>query len=130
VSIPVSIWEYPYGNGDPLVLNSRMVTDSPRVETGTRQSPFPYSDYHIETGSQNFSIPLQNSDEPFLYGDVSIPVSIWEYPYGNGDPLVLNSHMETVITVSIWGSPNPFGDYHMEINNASKVTTTMLHFNK
>ncbi len=28
------------------------------VEMGTHQSPFPYGDYHMETGSQNFSIPI------------------------------------------------------------------------
>jgi hypothetical protein len=61
---------------------------------------------------------------------VLIPVPIWEYPYGNWDPLVSNSRMETVITFFIWGSPNPYGDYCMKIYNASKVTTTMLPFNR
>ena len=60
---------------------------------------------------------------------MSIPVPISGSLYGNGDPFVLNPCMETVSIVSIWGSPNPYGDSRMEINNTSKVTT-MLPFNK
>ena len=32
---------------------------------------------------------------------------------------MLNPRMEIVSIVSIWGSPNPYGDSGMEINNAS-----------
>ena len=60
---------------------------------------------------------------------MSIPVPILGSLYGNGDPFVLNPCMETMSIVSIWGSPNPYGDSHMEINNTSKVTA-MLPFNK
>ena len=41
---------------------------------------------------------------------MSLPVPISGSPYGNGDPFVLNPHMETVINFSIWWSPNPYGD--------------------
>ena len=102
MSIPVPILGSPYGNGDPFVLIPCMVTDSPHMETGTCQSPFPYGDPHMETGSQNIS--------------------------GNGDPFVSNLCMETVIFF-IWGSPNPYGDSRMEINDTFQVTT-MLPFTK
>jgi hypothetical protein len=48
-------------------------------------------------GALSFDSPYGNEDTPFLYGDVSVPVSICGSPYGNGEPFRLIPHMETGI---------------------------------
>jgi len=58
MSIPFPISGSLYGKGDQFVLNPCMVMDSPRTEMGMRQSPIPYGDPHMKTGSQKFSIPI------------------------------------------------------------------------
>jgi hypothetical protein len=40
-------------------------------------------------GAVSFDSPYGNRDSPFLYGDVLIPISIWEWTYGNGEPNLL-----------------------------------------
>ena len=67
MSIPVPISGSPYGNGDPFVSNPRMVTESPRMEMGTRP---------METGSQNFKSPFGNGG---FACDCSINTAIKEY---------------------------------------------------
>ncbi len=40
-----------------------------------------------------------NGDSPFPYGDVSIPVSIWRSPCGNGEPFHCAPYMEMGIPI-------------------------------
>ena len=48
--IPVSIWGFPYGNGEPELFNPHMETVIIHYHIGMCQSPFPYGNTHMVTG--------------------------------------------------------------------------------
>jgi hypothetical protein len=101
------------------------------------QSPFPYGNPRMETGIHLFRIPSPNGigQSPYGNGYASILISIRGLPYGNGEHPYGNGYIGFESPYGNgdhrfqMGSPNPYGDSHMEIDNTSKVTT-MLPFKK
>jgi hypothetical protein len=80
----------------------------------------------MKMGSRIFDSPYGKGDSPLPYGDVTIPVSIWELPYGNEEPNLL---------FPIWKlcSPFPYGDPQihvvipfMEMSYTLKGTSDLL----
>ncbi len=69
-------------------------------------------------GALCFESTHGNSDLPFPHGDSLLTVcSIWGSSYGNREPFISNSNMETVIHhfhMGICHFPFPFGEPHME----------------
>ena len=107
--IPVSIRGSPNGNREPYLFTLHMETVI--VSIWGCVNPHFHTGIPIwKWGALYFKSPYGNVDWPFPCGDVSISVSIWGYPYGNGESYILNPCMEMVSTVSIRGSPNPYGD--------------------
>ncbi len=120
VSIPISIWGSLYGNGKPFLMIPHMEMGIPHFHMGMRQSPLPYGNPCMETGSQFLYSPYGNGHSPFPYGDVSIPVSIWVSPYENGEPYFLIPHTETGIPhfhIEMCQSPFLYGDPCMEMGS-------------
>jgi hypothetical protein len=48
-------------------------------------------------GALSYDSPCGNGHSPFPYGDMSIPVSIWQSLYGDREPFLMILHMETGI---------------------------------
>ncbi len=67
----ISVWKQGAISFDP-----HMETRTLHFHMGICHSPFPCGDPHMWS-------PYENGLFPFPYGDVSIPVSIWRFLYGN-----------------------------------------------
>ena len=102
----------PFGNGDPFLYGD------PHIEMGIRSICFPiwkrgftlsiwgfvYPRFHMviamwKRGAVSLCSLYGNGDSPFPYGDLSIPVSIWWSPCGNGEPFHCAPYMETGISI-------------------------------
>jgi hypothetical protein len=81
-------------------------------------------------GAVSVDCPYGNRDSPFPFGDVSIPVFIWELPYGNGEPNLLFPTRK-LCSPFLYGDPQihiviPFMEINYASNGTSELLSTML----
>ena len=114
-----------------------MITVINHFHMGMYQSLFPHGNPRMEMGIHLFWIPSPYGigQSPYGNGYASILISIRGLPYGNGEHPYGNGYIRFESPYGNgdhrfqMGSPNPYGESHMEIDNTSKVTT-MLPFKK
>ena len=121
VTEPVPIWKQgrvnpcfcmgvPTWKRGAILFDPHMEMRTPHFHMGICHSPFPCGDTRMWS-------PYGNGLFPFPYGEVSIPISILRFPYGNGEPFLMIPHIETGIPhfhMGMCQSLFPYGNPFME----------------
>ncbi len=109
--VPVSIWRFPYRNGEQCHQAPHMEMGLVRFHMEMCLSPFPYGDHHLDTRGTHGHVKT------------TIPISIWGIPVWKRAGRHKYSHMGTprfgMEFVPIWGLTYIYFEEYLTHNSPS-----------